>query len=673
MAATSVSGGRYSGYGFGLWQDSNRVLGGAVGMHSGTPLASLAANIHGVRSRWSAWAQLLDRGLSASLRASERSEVTSSTASFSVQANDLFLPHGQLTTSASYSDSDATLYGSLTAPIGPDAPWRARGGAVLRLPWRLPGDLFLGMQGGTDESYVHLVYSSVSRSGWQTADQVGVTSDTNGFGVGTKLSVTYVAARQSNLGGDIDLTYYPGSGRTTGRASARYASALGPASLSVGSTWDLASSTLSAGGTLTWNDSPWQLEGTANASYDTALGTLSAALGLSAHVDIDVEVPGAIVGAAGGRRLGTLRGRLHAGAKGVAGVEIHVGHYTVRTGPDGTFSVQLPPGPVHVALDLASLPVQYQTVGKLDRTIEVVAKQSARVDFPVEESAGIRGVVLFDADGDGQPDSPARPAGGTVTLHAANGGSQTKAVDQNGGFAWRGLLPGKATVVLSNLPLGQQAEGAPIQTITLRAGDVKQVVFLVRPASASATVFEAQHLRIRKIQVEAVTVPPGAAPLITVEVQGQASSVSLESGKTRHSLTLENGTWTGRIPIPLDTAAGVFPYVVAAQSGSTTATRQGQLMVDESADAVTVSVSGQTVAGGSLTVDLEVLLNARSVSVQLPFTGAVPAVVRSPGHWQARVRLPPTTGTGRYALSYAVIADDGRRLTGSQQLKIVGE
>ena len=85
---------------------------------------------------------------------------------------------------------------------------------------------------------------------------------------------------------------------------------------------------------------------------------------------------------------------------------VKVGPYTVRTGKDGRFDVQLPPGDVRLALDLTSLPIQYQVEGPLERTVTLAARHNAHADFPVVASAALTGSVLLDSDGNGAPDTP---------------------------------------------------------------------------------------------------------------------------------------------------------------------------------------------------------------------------------------------------------------------------
>ena len=578
---------------------------------------------------------------------------------------------GTLRFSAGYSDGLASLYGSAAAPIGSQAVASARGGAVLRLPVPVAGSLFLHLQGGTDESFASLGYAAAVGNGIQTSDSLGLTNAGGSAGVHASTSWAYVAGPGNTLAADADLTYTPADGSLTGRVAARYAAGFGPAAFSVSGGWDLGQQTIGVGSAFTWDGGPWSLQLNGDAGWDTGADAFSFGLGLTGHVAVDVDVPESVVRATGGRKLGTLEGLVHAGATGIPGVSVKVGSYKVRTGKDGRFDVQLPPGDVRLALDLTTLPIQYQVEGPLERTVTLAARQTVHADFPVVASAALTGNVLLDSNGDGTPDTPATSGGGTVLLTTGSASPRALQVDANGAFSARGLLPGTATLKLSNLPLGSQVEGKDTQTVALRSGSVAHATFLVEPAVVSAPVFGASSFRIRSVATEVANVPPGAAPLVTVKVQGHADAVDVVVNGASHALKGSGDTWTGRVPVPTDARNGVLKYQIVATSGASTSKRDGQLLVDPSAAAVSAKANGAGKVGGVQNVAVTVYLQAASVTLTSPFGGQVQAAEGQPGRWTAELPVPDGTKPGIYSATYTVTTQDGRALTGDVRFRVL--
>ncbi len=629
-------------------------------MHAGQPMVVVMASRNHEASGWKIGATLLDGSISGSGSARQVDPGTHGTASFAVGASQLFTDYGTLQITAGYSDTLASLYGSFTAPIGSQAVGNAKGGTILRLPISIAGSLYLHLQGGTDESFTSLGYAAALDNGWQTADNIAITDVNGPLGVRASTSWTYVAGPGNSLGADVNLVYTPSDGGLTGRAAARYAAGFGPATVSVSGGWDLGQGTVGIGSALSWDGGPWSLQVNGDAGLDTVTDALSFGFGLTGHVAVDVDVPEAIVGATGGRKLGTIEGLVHAGSKGLPNVTVRVGPYRVRTDRDGRFRVQLPPGKVHLQLQLVSLPIQYQVEDTLDRDVTLVERQTSHIDFPVVASSGLTGSVLLDNDGNGTADTPPRSGGGTVLLTAGAGSPRALPVDASGTFVARGLLPGTATLQLSNLPLGSKVEGAGTQTITLRAGTVSHATFLVEPAVVSAPVFRASSFRVRSIETEIAKVPPGAAPLVTVKVQGHADSVNVVVNGAEHPLTGDGDTWTGRVPVPLDAKNGMLRYQVVARASGGTSRRDAQLLVVPSADAASAKAIGPGRPGGGQKVIVTVYLKANGVELASPFGDQVEASETQPGRWTALLPIPSGTTPDIYSARYAVTTQDGR-------------
>jgi len=279
--------------------------------------------------------------------------------------------------------------------------------------------------------------------------------------------------------------------------------------------------------------------------------------------------------------------------------------------------------------------------------------------------------VLLDSDGNGKPDAPARSGGGTVLLTTGSGSPRALQVGSDGTLMARGLLPATATLKLSNLPLGSRVEGADTQSVALQAGSVSHATFLVEPAVVSAPVFGASSFRIRSVETEVSNVPPGAAPLVTVKVQGQADAVDVVVNGASHALKGSGDTWTGRVPVPPDARNGVLRYQIVAKSGASTSKRDGQLLVDPSASAVSAKAKLAGKVGGAQRLAVTVYLQAARVTFTSPFGGRIQASEAQPGRWTADLPVPDATKPDIYSASYTVTTQDGRTLTGDVRFRVL--
>lgn len=639
-AASWVGGDRFSGYVFGGRHDEHQTASAAVGMHAGTPMAAASASQRFSTHSWSADAQLLDGAVSGSLTLGQNVGGPAVSASFGVTASTLFTPYGRVRFEASYSDPEATLYGRVDAPAGRDAVWAAHAGAVLDLPTVLSGRLYLSLQGGTDKSFASLGYATDLPGGWHTSTLAGVTQSRGDLGLRAASSWTYAVGPNNTLGADADVTFVPATGGTSGRIAARYAEQFGPVVTSLTGGWDLGRATVGLGAAAQWQAASWGLQGVVNAAYDTRTGSVSASVGLSGRVAADLAVPAGLVALAGGRRQGLLEGEVAAGPAGIPDVRVKVGSYVVRTDASGRFSAHLPPGPVQVSLELASVPIQYRVDGPLERNVTIADHRTSTVDFTLVASAAIRGTVLLDSNGDGKADRPAVPGSGTVLLDTGSGPPQVLPVGSDGTFQARGLYPGAATLELANLPPATSVEGAARVTVRLQPGKVSAVGFLEVPPTATAQMFSPSSFRITRVRTQVGRVPPGAAPVIRVDVQGHADRVSVDANGSEYALSAHDGTWSGRLPVPRDARAGVFRFDVVAQSGADRSRRQGQLLVEPGAPLYDVRTSSPAEAGSTLAVSIAAYTDVASVTVTSPFGGTVDASRSEPGQWTASIAIP---------------------------------
>lgn len=669
-AATYVGADRFAGYAVAGRNGTNDTAAVAAGMHAGEPMVTYRFAAKRRSTTWNTSGSLLDGTLQAQADVSGWDPSLSATSSLSVQANDLLASDGVVHVGATYGEPVASVWGSLDIPTGMQSVWGGRLGLYAQMPTTIPGRVYLNVQGGSDVSYATLSYAVRLAGGWHTSEQVGVTDDSNGFGVRAASSWAYAASPRNSAMLLADVTYYPHSRVASGQLSAQYATAIGPASLSVTGGWNLTNNTADLGVAAVWNTRAAQLQAIADGGVDLASRALTVSLGLSATFDFDLTVPSAVIALAGGRRLGTLTGKVAAGNVGIPDVTVHVGSYVVHSDANGAFSVALKPGPWHVSMDLSSLPIEYRIDGPLEHGVVIEAHKTTHVDFRAVTTAGISGRVLLDSNGDGVADNPPQPGTGTVLLTDSSGLSQTLQVGSDGTFEARGLPPGPAKLSLAGLPLGATVEGAQVKAIALHSGEVTHVTLLEVPAIVSAPTFSPTGLRIRAIHTDVSRVPPGASPIVQVTVQGHAERVDLRMGKTILGLSYANGTWTGRIPVPAGSAPGVLQFEVVAASAKQTATRQGQLIIDPAAPLVVATVPPTSSAGRPFEIQLSVYADASSIAIESALVGRVEATEVAPGRWAASLTAPRDAKPGIYAATYTVTTTSGRTIRGTFQFRV---
>lgn len=696
---SSLGGQTYAGYldlanGIG----SNNETAVAAGLDAGQPMVAVHLRRKAGTVEWVSDGSLLDGSVNASLNLSGRVPRADAIGTLGIRGTALNTVNGMLGFAASYSEAKATVYGSVDAPIGRDATWNAQGGMVVSLPSSVPGALHLALQGGTQQSYAALEYG-VSFGGLQTTESIGATSTSLGFGWRLTSLLSYSAGPDNTIGFDADVSYVPSAGATLGRVDGHFARILGPATLAIDSNWDLTSHEIGLGASVSLQTGWLTTLASADGSYQLDTRYLGFDFRLTGSVPIDIVVPDSIVAAAGGRRFGTLRLHVHAGAQGISGIRIHVGPYVVHTGADGAAEARLRPGTVKIQIDLASLPIQYRLVGAQSLTRQIVAKESTSADFPVVVAAALKGRVLQDTNGDGVPDSPAVPIPATIVLTPAEGSPEVLTAGSDGAFEARGLVPGTATLGLAGLPLGASAEAPKPQTVTFQAGHVTDVTLLVRPAIASAKTFSSSSLRIRNVAVQVMHAPPGSAPLLTVEVQGDAQSVVASAVGKQIKLqrllaapaaappktpTTSGGVspdtaagltavtrWVARLALPEDMKEGPVTVTVTARNGSRTSTRQAQLIVDKAAPFMSATSPAAVTPGGTAEIVVAVYSAVRSVSVTSPFRPSpVAATEAAPGTWTAHLAVPATATRGVYPARVSVRLESGQLVEGTVAVRV---
>lgn len=648
----------------------------AGGIDAGQALGAATIESRGSELEWGVEASLVRGDLNVLGRSRQVDELHNGNVTVTANASHLLQSDGAVSVTAGYADTDLSLYGTVIVPVGTDANWRARTGVSMRLPLQAPGSFYLRLRTAPDDHEVDVAYAAVLDGGWQTSNHAGTRWTARGFGVRGSSSWLYRPTPDQNLGFDTDVTYYPATATFEASMGARFATDLGPLTTGVEADWDLGTGAFGVSGDLAYRTDPFRLEldGSAGLGDD---GRFDATVRLRGTYAVDIAVPTWLSDASGGRRVGVLRGTVADGVgttavHGIANAQLRIGSATVRTDENGNYEAQLPPGPQKVQLMLVSLPIQYRFDGAVDRTVDIVAKETSIVDFNVTAASCIRGVVLTDTDGDGVADDPPVPATGTVLLATSSGPERRIAVAANGAFEERGLAPGPVTLQLVGLPPGAAVIGTSRLELTLRPGEVASRTFLVRPALSTAPTFPVSSLRIRRIEPEIERVPPGSSPALRVSVQGDATSVVVVVDGQELPMAVQNDAWFARLPVPSDAPAGTFRFEVIARGGGEEASREARLIVDPAAPVFVVATPGATRAGTSVTLTLTVYEAASAVRFDPPFGPPTEARELEPGRWSAEVPVPAGTADAVYEFPATIERSDGTTLEATVRMRVLG-
>lgn len=622
----------------------------ALGLSAGLPLARLRAEL---LAEGSLTAELDYRQGAFGVAVAGEADGLPGHLRAGLEAQGLGQRAARLTARADYRQGGLAVYGDATVPLAPEARLGGRIGfsVALAAPLRLSAQL------GT-ESFVRLAHQAQTAGGWH-ALAFGLRHHAQGLGLELEGSWTRMAEDHLSLRGR--LTYYPAVARLDGNVGLLYQLTLSPVVLALSAGWDIGEQILGAGAALSYRQGPWRVGLSASLAYGYAPAIAdrwSFSAALSGGYAFAVEVPPALVAAAGGRRLGVLEGAVQVGERPLSGVVISVGRYRFESDTDGRFRAELPPGRYHLAVELATLPIAYRLL-EPSLEVEIEVQAVTTVTLTAVATTVLSGLVLEDRDGDGLPDQPLRGVAARLVLTDAEGLRRLVATDEAGRFQVRGLLPGPVAVRLVELPLGATVIGEAQQTWQLQPGLPTGVTFLVQPVQPRP--FVPRALRIRSIAVEAERLPPGAAPLVQVAVQGEADSVQVVTPDATHDLEpLTEGIWSGRVTVPPTAAPGVYGFTVVARAAGAEATRRGQVIVDAAAPALELTSDAPVRPGGVLTVSVATYFEASAVTFTHPFGAAVALVEQAPGRWTGTLAIPYDAADAVYTLGVRAVTLDGR-------------
>lgn len=673
-----VEGDRFSGYLAGLYGESGWQVAGGVGLQAGGVLASgrgeadvddltLAGSLDLRSSTLDAGASVQWTRPSDGVTASARLGLTrgfGSEASVRIEGR-----------ASSLSDE---LYAELGLPIGAEATWDWRVGGGLNLLSNLPGRSRALFQVGARTSFALTQTRVDLGSGWQTQLGFGVVRNDVGTGLDFSTRWSAIQGESNSFQVDGDLIYYPSLNDLRGRVNARFQTQLDTLGLLVSGGWDVTESTVQLGADAIWQEGDWQLRASLGGRYatDAAENPFGLDLSLSAGYAFGFTTPEPVVALAGGRRLGRLEGVVRAGETPLAGVQIVVERFRLQSDDAGRFGAELAPGTYTVRVDVASLPVTYSLFDAVEVEVEIEVQEVATVTFDAVETALLEGRVLQDSDADGTPDEPPVGVAARLTLLEANGIVRSLQTDRDGRFQARGLRPGRVDLRLIEQPFGNVTVGESARTLTLAAGVTETVTFLSRPASAAARSFSGGALRIARIELERERVPPGAAPLVRVQVRGEPDRVTVTLADATVTLEGVDEQWTGRLEVPASAAPGVLTLSVVAGAGDEEVTRRGQLVVDPDAPLFETETTGPARPGQALPVTVTALFEAAGVSVVSPFGERVDLAETAgePGRWRGVLAVPDDAEDAVYTLRVELVDATGRRIEDEVRFRVlVGE
>jgi hypothetical protein len=654
----------------GMQRSSTAELAAAVGVRDGRALAALRAEFTGGDVDVLLSARYRDGAVSAAVTADLPGD--EGDAQVTLEAQELLSAAARLRFAVRYRAGPTTLYGDLSAPLGANAEWGGRLGWNEDLLTPLPGSLRLALQAGLRESFARVTHRVLLGGGWRANSTIGVRIDVHG--VGLTLTGAWDRLGASELRLDGSLAYYPGSGRLDGAARVRYALPLDPLDVALGGSWHLGDRALGASANLGWRGGAWQADLSAALRYAYASDVTrpwSASVSLGAAYAFEAEVPEGLTDASGGRRLGTLRGAVRVGDEALAGVVVEVGRARVTSDADGRFELCLPPGEYDARVDLRTLPIAYRLLEPGGARVRVELRGVHELTIEALRTAALQGRVLEDSAGDGVPDDPARGVEGRLLLTDADGLRRSVSTDAEGRFEVRGLPLGTAELRLVEVPRGASVVGDERLELVLSAAQPAEAMFLVRPVQAVARSFAPQTLRLRSIEVERDRLPPGAAPIVQVRVQGEPQLVWLESPAGVVDLRPDAELWIGRLPLPADAAPGVYAFRALARDAENEVSRGAQVVVDPGAPLVELGAEGPVRAGGILSVRASAYRGALGATLRHPFGAEIVLAEVTPGRWVGAIAVPSGAEDAVYEALVTFTFGDGRRLVESVRFRVL--
>lgn len=566
-------------------------------------------------------------------------------------------PSGTWALQTDLSRGDERFFGYVAGQPGTGgiSSWTA--GDVTSIPSAIPGTLDFTVQVAIPESSAVLGYQAALSSNWTSRSKVGLALSQGNVGIRLATAWMYSTLGAAYLAVGGDATWFPGPNQLAGQINAQAQQQFGPFLAYADSGWDIASGTVDAEGGIHFEAGPTAATVGATVQHTPAGWTVSASI--SGSYAFDLPVPAAITAATGGRNVGRLVGRVGTPTTGIAGINIDIGSYIVRTDTQGRFDVRLPPGDYPVVLDSASLPIRYGLEGDASRRLTVKVHTITRVDFKLQQFAALDVTLNGPAADVGRVAQSAR-----AIVRDSTGLDHTGQFMTSGQAVVRGLAGGPAVVTVSGLPDTETiAQDLPLR-VQLKAGDVQQLSLTVKSVRSTATVFNQGGIHIRRVTVSPARAPNGAVPTVTVTTSQVAERVVARLGTQTVTFDGKGTLWSGRIPIPASAPEGPTQIQITAFGRHGVAHRSALLVVSKNAPIGEVTVPRAAPPGGTIEVDVVVYAAPANVHVDILGVGVAAASQRPDGSWVARIPVPASTKPGIYSVRATFLDADeiGRAL-----------
>lgn len=685
VAAGGAAGGAFTGTVGLRWADGTASFAAGAGLAAGRPVVALRAD--GRAAGLFAAADVGWDGDSGGVGLRTEAAAAGGTIDVRAEARGIGSDRARADLGVRLLAGDDVLYGDARGEFAGEAPWSVRLGASWAVRTEAPGSWRVHAQIGSRESFLQVARRADLGAAWHVSQVVGVRVDD--LGAGFTLDAGVAGGGAANVAADARFVYRLASGELEGSLSARYQVDVDAWTLSASGAWEVGTRTLTAAFAAVWREGPWQVAWDATARRDATVGDdggWNAVASATVGYAFAVPVPQTVTDAFGGRRLGTLAGRVvwvgadataaaggsSAEQAGVAGVVVEIGRMRFVTDEAGGFSVDLPPGRYRVAVVGPSVPIAARLLDEAAHDAEVRLRETTEVTWRAAATTALSGRVLVDTRGTGSADDPAAGVVARVLVTDAEGRGRWVATDADGSFVVRGLRAGAVEVSLAELPAGATVVGEGRRTVRLAAGTPAYLEFLVRPAELATQAFAARALRVLRVTLSTDRAPPGSAPLARVTVQGDANAVEIVSGDVVVALVRGDGEWVGRVPVPPDAPDGAWPFVVVARDDDGEASRRQQLVVDGTVEVAVLATDQPVRAGAVLTVTLTAHADVDAVIVASPFGGTVALREAAPGHWEGTLSVPADTADDVWPLTGEVTLADGRTLAVETRFRVLG-
>jgi len=365
------------------------------------------------------------------------------------------------------------------------------------------------------------------------------------------------------------------------------------------------------------------------------------------------SVPKPVVELFGGRKIALVKGQLvyDGPSLDLSGIRVVAGPYEAVTNEAGEFKLELPPGEYFVTVDPTTLPV---ILAMRDNGIKlkVEAKRTYSVELRLEARSALEGVILAKGEA---PQSLAL----WVWIEDEKGRRVYVRADRLGRFIIGGLVPGyyRAGILKSSLPWGYRVEPEYVE-VQLEPGEIKKVRFLLSPLPRK--VYKAKPVIILSAKPESGIFPPGALPLIEVEIEGEPEKLLVlrDSEVVGELNPIKGDIWRGRFKVPQN--EGRYPLKVVASAGGREVAHY-TFVIDVSEKAPWgVIRTRPIVPRGAKDIYILVHLYVLAREAWLVVGDQRYKLKGKGADWKGSYDAPPEPG--RYNIKVQAILEDGRRV-----------